>query len=65
MAWTGTEVSTYNGPSGAAYTRERDLWTGGTRVFVDLGEPEREEREEYRGLDMGLAGKMQRGRADG
>lgn len=65
MAWKDTEYSTYNGPSGAAYTGERDLWTGGARIFVDLSESERKERDEYWDVVMGFAGKMQGGGADG
>ncbi len=65
MAGKDTEDNAYYGPVSAAYARERDLRTRDTRIFIDLGKSEREEREECWSLGLGLARKMQRSGADG
>lgn len=65
MAGKDTEHCAYDAPAGAAYARQRDLRTGGTRVFIDLDESWRGEREKCWSLGLGSAGKMQGGWADG
>ena len=65
MAIKHIEYSAYNDIIGTAHARERGMRTWGSRVFVDPSKSEREKGQEYRSLDLGFAGKMQGGRADG
>lgn len=64
MAEEYTQDSAYNGPGGAAYARERDLRAGGTRIFADLDQFEREAWKKYWSLVLELAREMQGGGRD-
>ena len=65
MAGKDIVHNAYNDSAIAAYTREHNMWTGGARIFDDVGKSKWEEREEYWSLGLGPAGKMQGGGPDG